>query len=252
MLWPPADREADVRHRAIVILTALALVPRLAAAQQVPAPPSGEPAPEIEFVAPRLLDSEPPGLFGARRQPGFEPIAQRRQVPVGSAAAPPPSAEPETVREVLVVRYTDAQLQLARDARVVYSIGVAAGLVGIAPFLVAFLYESTPTGLASAYVASALWTTEPVLMLLTDLLIDRARGRGPSAANVAGWIMLGLTVALGVVGGALELADVNEDTAAGLAISGAFVFFPMQFLTDALGVRAMLRAQHILRNEVLD
>jgi hypothetical protein len=192
-----------MRRHTILILTALALAPRLAAGEESPAP-----TPDRTYA--------------------------------------------ETAREPDVRHYTDEQVQLARDVRLVYWLGVASGVVGVAPFFVAFFYESSPPGMISAFVASALWTTEPVQMLVADLLIDRAFGRGPSAANVAGWVMLGLTVALGVVGGALELADVADEAAVGLAVSGACLFFPMQILTDVLGARAMTRAHRILRREAID
>lgn len=247
VLWTRSTRRLEMRHLATLTLTALALLPGFAAAEESPTPPPDEPTAEAVLVAPRLLDAEPTGVFGARR-PTAEPTEQPTLGRVRVVASPAGDEEAETAREPRLVSYTDEQLQLARDVRLVYALGAGAGIVGIAPFLVAFLYESAPW----AFVASALWTTEPVQMLVADLLMARARGRGPSAANVAGWVMLGLTVALGVAGGAFELAEVAEDSAVGLAVAGAILFFPMQILTDVLGTRAVVRAGRMLRQRSID
>jgi hypothetical protein len=141
--------------------------------------------------------------------------------------------------------YTDDQLHLARAARATYAVGAAVGIAGIAPFLTAFLMGD-PTSIAFASLA---WTSEPVLMLVTDLLVDRALGRRQSAANIAGWVMLAITIALPTIGAAFYSNYDYEQIGMSLLIGGAVVFFPMQILTDVVGSRACGRARRMLRGE---
>jgi hypothetical protein len=240
-----------VRHFTIVTLAAIALAPRLGAAQSS-APAPGEPESSTRLAAPRLIGDVTLESARSAHSDTEQPLLGRRAIVL------PPTLDADTASSPTPAFYTREQLRLARSAQTVYWVGVAAGLSGIVPFIVGFsamlgAFHQGGTEAASTCVTltAAGWIIEPVMMLVTDNLVDRALGRDASAANIAGWVMLALTIALPAIGGALAYGGVEGEAPAGLAITGAVLFLPMQILTDVVGSRAYGRASRMSRYEAI-
>lgn len=143
------------------------------------------------------------------------------------------------------------QLRLARETRVLYGVGLGAGVVGIAPFMGAFLtgFQPESESIFPTLSFSVLWSLEPVMMLIADDLMNQASGRQRSPANIAGWVLLATTIAFQVTALAITAGGGPEEIGLGFGIAGAVVFLPMQILTDVLGTRAIHRARRMRSDE---